>query len=95
MSQNLRKWGKSVKFLICVSNFLRFKFFFIENDTGYKFCVFNYLRFKTDCEKQRKLDHRENYRIYNKYMYTYTGTIRVTTTPVVPPTKTCERVVTL
>lgn len=29
------------------------------------------------------------------YMYTYTGTIRVTTTPVVPPTKTCERVVTL
>lgn len=43
VSQNLRKWGKSVTFLYCVSHVLRFEKFLIENDIGYYFCIFNYL----------------------------------------------------
>lgn len=62
---NLRKVGKCVAILICVSHFLRFKkgFFFIENNIKYNF-VFSNLRFEKDLEKKQKLDHREHYRIY-------------------------------
>lgn len=35
--------GKFVILIICISNFLRFKMFFIDNDIGYNFCVLNYL----------------------------------------------------
>lgn len=62
--QNLRKQGKSATFLICVSHFLRFKKFVIGNDTEYNFFISNYLRLKRDRKKKRKLDHRENFRIY-------------------------------
>lgn len=55
MSQNLQKWVKCVRFLICVNFFLRFEKFHIENNTGYDFCVLNNLQFKSDHKKKRKL----------------------------------------
>lgn len=40
LSQNLQKCGKSVTLLICISHFVRFKKFFIENITGYNICIY-------------------------------------------------------
>lgn len=59
MSQNLQKWVKCVRFLICVNFFLRFEKFHIENNTGYDFCVLNNLQFKSDHKKS------ENCWLYN------------------------------
>lgn len=53
MSQNLQKWVKYVRFLICVSFFLRFEKFHIENKTGYDFCVLNNLQFQSDHKKAK------------------------------------------
>lgn len=65
------KMGKSVTCLICVSHFLRFETFLMENDTGYSFCVFNYLRFKRSREKS------ENYMIYGIFTHICTFNITV------------------
>lgn len=50
---NLRKVGNCVAILICDIHFLRFKKYFIENNTKYNF-VFN-LQLR---KKNQKLDHR-------------------------------------
>lgn len=63
MSQNFRKWEKSVTFLICVrQSFFAIYKVLIEIDAGYDFCVFSNMRFKRGHKKKRKLDNQENYR---------------------------------
>lgn len=66
-SQNMWKCKKCVAFLICGSHFLQFQKFLTENNTGNKFGIISILQFERDGKKRKKLDHRENYTIYNMH----------------------------
>lgn len=84
-SQNLWKWRKSVTFWICISLFLRFKKFRIENELGYN-STYSINWDLKEIVKKWKLHHCKNYQIYGipvtgvlRYIVAYLNAGRIQT----------------